>query len=111
MKTIKKYWAIIIGAIIAFIAIIFTSDKINKKKVTKSDIKIDDNNQKIDQLQGKTEVVEEQREEVKDVIQDTKQDIKDLQNAKDNVQVNELPVDAAKQNILNKTRRGRKPKK
>ena len=67
--------------------------------------------QKIDQLQGKTEVVEEQREEVKDAIQDTKQDIKDLQNAKDNVQVNELPVDAAKQNNLNKTRRGRKPKK
>ena len=43
MKTIKKYWAVIVGAILALIAVIFTSDKINKKKVTKSDIKIDDN--------------------------------------------------------------------
>jgi len=39
MKTIKKYWIIIAGAILAFIAIIFTSDKINKKKVTNSDAK------------------------------------------------------------------------
>lgn len=111
MKTIKKYWTIIVGAIIAFIAIIFTSDKINKKKVTKSDAKIDNNNQKIDQLQGKTEVVEEQRDEVKDQIQNTKQDIEDLQTAKDNIQIDELSVTDAKQNILKKTRRGRKPKK
>lgn len=111
MKTIKKYWTIIIGTIIAFIAIIFTSDKINKKKVTKSNAKIDNNNQKIDQLQGKTEVVEEQRDEVKDQIQNTKQDIEDLQTAKDNIQIDELSVTDAKQNILKKTRRGRKPKK
>lgn len=111
MKTIKKYWAAIAGVILAIVAIIFASDKINKKKLAKTDVNIDDNNQQIDIIQGKTEVIETQREEVKDEIQDTKQDIKDLQDAKDNIQVTELPVSAAKQNILNKTRRGRKPKK
>ena len=35
MKTIKKYWAIIAGVILAIIAAIFVSDKLNKKKVTK----------------------------------------------------------------------------
>jgi mannitol-specific phosphotransferase system IIBC component len=69
MKTIKKYWAIIAGVILAIIAAIFVSDKLNKKKVTKLDKKIDDNNQQIDQLQGKTEVIEEQRVEIKEEFQ------------------------------------------
>lgn len=111
MKTIKKYWAIIVGAILTFFAIIFTSDKINKNKVKKSDAKLDDNNQKIDVIQGKTEVIDEQRDDVKQDIKDTKQDIKDLQDLKNDVAVQELPVDAAKQNILTKTKRGRRPKK
>lgn len=111
MKTIKKYWAIIVGAIIAFIAIIFTSEKINKKKVTKTDAKIDNNNKQIDQIQGKTEIIDDQRNAVKQDIQETKQDIAELQDAKTDIKPIELPVDEAKQNILNKTRRGRKPKK
>ena len=35
-------------------------------------------------------------------IDKTKTDIETLQDAKDNIQVTELPVDQAKQNILNK---------
>ena len=50
MKTIKKYWTVIAGVILAIIAAIFVNDKLNKKKVTKLDKKLDDNNQKIDQL-------------------------------------------------------------
>jgi septal ring factor EnvC (AmiA/AmiB activator) len=111
MKTIKKYWAIIAGAILAFIAIIFASDKINKKKISKIDKKIDDNNQQIDVIQGKTEVIDDQRNDVKQNIKDTKQDIASLQAAKETITPAELPVDKAKQNILNKTRRGRKSKK
>jgi len=111
MKTIKKYWGIIVGAIVTIIAIIFATDKYNKKKVTKFDKKIDDNNQQIDVIQGKTEIIDEQRNNIKQQIDKTKTDIETLQDAKDNIQITELPVDQAKQNILNKTRRGRKPKK
>lgn len=111
MKTIKKYWAIIAGIILAIIAAIFVNDKFNKKKVTKLDKKIDDNNQQIDQLQGKTEIIEEQRIEIKEEIQETKTEIEELQTAKEELRVEERPVDAAKQNILNKTRRGRKSRK
>jgi len=111
MKLIKKYWAAIVGAILALVAIIFANDKINKKKVSKIDKKIDDNNQQIAVLQGKTEVIDDQRNAVKQDIRDTKQDIATLQTAKETIEPTELPADKAKQNILNKTRRGRKPKK
>ena len=111
MKTIKKYWAIIAGVILAIIGAIFVSDKLNKKKIEKTDKKLDDNNKKIDQLQGKTEAIEEQRVEVKEEIQETKTEIEELQTAKDELQIEEKPVEEAKQNILNKTRRGRKSKK
>ncbi len=110
MKTIKKYWAIIAGSVLAVVAIIFATNKLNKNKITKTDKKIDDNNQKIDVIKGKTEVIDEQRNDVKQDIQTTKQDVKKLQDAKQNIKANELPTNAAKQNILNKTRRGRKPK-
>ena len=41
MKTIKKYWAVIAGGILAIVAAIFVNDKLNKKKVTKLDKKLD----------------------------------------------------------------------
>ena len=111
MKTIKKYWAVIVGAALALLAILAMAfNKNDKRKVKKIDDKIDDNNQKIDQLQGKTEVIEEQRVEVKQEIQETKTEIADLETAKEELKVTELPVEDAKQNILNKTRRGRKSK-
>jgi len=111
MKTIKKYWGIIVGAILTVIAIIFANDKINKNKVIKIDKKIDDTNQKIDQIQGKTEIIDEQRNKIKEQIDETKTDIETLQNKKENINPQELSVDQAKQNILNKTRRVRKTKK
>ena len=111
MKTIKKYWAIIAGVILAIIAAIFVSDKLNKKKIEKTDKQLDDNNHKLDQLQGKTEVIEEQRQEVIEEIKETKTEIEELQTAKEDLQIEERPIDEAKQNILNKTRRGRKSTK
>ena len=113
MKTIKKYWAIIIGAIIgigALIVSIISSN--NAKKLNKLDKQIDDNKQNIDQLQGKVEVVEEQREEVKEEIKQHEQEIEELKQQKENIVIEEpKTVQAAKENILAKTRRGRKPKK
>jgi peptidoglycan hydrolase CwlO-like protein len=111
MKMIKKYWTIIVGLILTIIGAIFVSDKLNKKKIEKTDKQLKDNNKQIDQLQGKTEIIEDQRKEIKQDIQETKQTIAELQDAKSNIKPNELPVVEAKQNILNKTRRGRKPKK
>ncbi len=110
MKIIKKYWAVITGAVLSLLAIFAMAFKSEKRKVEKIDEKIDDNNQQIDQLQGKTEVIEEQQVEVKQEIQETKTDIAKLETAKEELKVTELPVKDAKQNILNKTRRGRKPK-
>ena len=92
MKTIKKYWAVIAGVILAIVAAIFVNDK-------------------LDQLQGKTEAIEEQRVVIKEEIQETKTEIEELQTAKEELQVQEKPVEEAKQNILNKTRRGRKSRK
>jgi uncharacterized protein YoxC len=112
MKTIKKYWAVIVGAILALLAVFITADdKITKRKIKKTDKQIDDNNHNIDVIQGKTEIIDDQRANVKQDIKDTKTDIQTLQNLKQDVHITELPVDQAKQNILNKTRRGRKPKK
>ena len=113
MKTIKKYWAIIIGAIIALGGIIMSIISVTKtKKLDKLDKQIDDNKQKVDNLQGKVEVVEEQRQEVKDEIKHQEQVISDLKQQKETVTVEEpKTVKEAKANILNKTRRGRKPNK
>ena len=103
--------AFIAGVILAIIAAIFVSDKLNKKKIKKTDKQLADNNKKIDQLQGKTEAIEEQRVEIKQEIQETKTEIQELQTAKEELQIEEKPVEEAKQNILNKTRRGRKSKR
>ena len=111
MKTIKNYWTIIVGLILTIIGAIFVSDKLNKKKIEKTDKQLKDNNKQIDQLQGKTEVIEDQRKEVKQEIQETKTEIEELQTVKEELQVETRPADEAKKNILIKTRRGRKSRK
>ena len=71
MKTIKKYWAVIIGGILTLFAIIIAIfNKHEKKQVSKIEEKIDDNKSKIDQLQGKTDVIETQRTQVKEELDD-----------------------------------------
>lgn len=113
MKTIKKYWALIIGGVLALFAIcVAIFSKQSKRKATKIDQKIDDNNSKIDQLKGKTEVIEDQRTKVKEELDDLIVQVKQSQDAKENIQP-ETPknVSDAKENILNKTKkRGRKKK-
>jgi uncharacterized coiled-coil DUF342 family protein len=113
MKMIKKYWAILVGAIITIIGIFaVTSRRNSDKKSDKLKKQIDDNTQQVNQLQGKVDVIEEQRESVKTEIEQHEQTIEELKHEKENIVVEEAKtVQAAKENILNKTRRGRKPKK
>jgi chromosome segregation ATPase len=112
MKTIKKYWALILGAIIAFIGI-FTAiaSKRRSKKVDAIDVAIDNNDAKIDNIEGKIEVIEDQREEIKTDIAEQQTKIDELQNAKETIVEEPKDVADAKDNILNKTKRGRKKKK
>lgn len=112
MKTIKKYWALIVAGIAALFGLfIIASKKQNEKKSDKIKQKIDDNKQQIDQLQGKIEVIDEQRAEVKDDIKQHEELIEALEDKKENIEIAESKdVKTAKANIIKKTNRGRKPK-
>lgn len=114
MKTIKKYWALIVGAILGIFGIIIAAKKKHtNNQVDKIDQKIDDNDQQIDILTGKIQVVEEQREDVKQDIQEQEAAIEATKDAKETIQPEEPKTVAdAKENILNNTnrRRGRKKK-
>lgn len=113
MKIIKKYWALLVGAILGIFAIIVAViKKQDNKQLDKLDQNIDDNNQQIDIITGKTEIIEDQREDVKQDIKEQEAAIEQTVEAKESIQP-ETPktVSAAKQNILNKTSkkpRGRK---
>lgn len=114
MKTIKKYWALILGAILGIFAIVIAVTKRNNNKQSdKIDQQIDDNNQHVDILTGKIEVVEEQRDAVKQDIEEQETAIEAIKDAKESIQP-ETPetIADAKENILNNTtrRRGRKRK-
>ena len=110
MKTIKKYWAAIIGRILTLFAIIIAIfNKHEKKQVSKIEEKIDDNKSKIDQLQGKTDVIETQRTQVKEELDDLVDQIKQTKDAKKNIQpTTPKSVVDAKENILNKTKKRNK---
>ena len=110
MKTIKKYWAAIIGGILTLFAIIIAIfNKHEKKQVSKIEEKIDDNKSKIDQLQGKTDVIETQRTQVKEELDDLVDQIKQTKDAKKNIQpTTPKSVVDAKENILNKTKKRNK---
>ena len=112
MKTIKKYWAFIVGAIVAIIGIFaVTSSKLTSKKLRKTAKQIDDNDSSIDKLQGKIEVVEETRIKTKQDLVEQTAAIADLQEVKDNLIVEEVPIEDAKQNILKNVRRAKKQTK
>jgi TolA-binding protein len=112
MKTIKKYWAFIVGAIVAIIGIFaVASSKLTSKKLRKTAKQIDDNNSSIDKLQGKIEIVEETRIKTKQDLVEQTAAIADLQEAKNNLIVEEVPIEDAKQHILKNVRRAKKQTK
>jgi septal ring factor EnvC (AmiA/AmiB activator) len=108
-KSIKAIYAFLAGIVSAIVVAVLIFGK--KKQPIATPEQVVKNNADIDKLEGKIEVIEEQRVEIKEEIQETKTEIEELQTAKEELQVEEKPVEEAKQNILNKTRRGRKSKK
>jgi septal ring factor EnvC (AmiA/AmiB activator) len=109
MKLIKKYWLVITGAVVAIIGFMLFNGK--SKKVNKINKKIKENEKEIEVLEEKIEVVEEARAEVAKEIVQHETLIEALEEKKENIVVEELSVEEAKDNILAKTSRGRKKKK
>ena len=110
MKTIKKYWAIIVGAILAAFGIgIAVNKKLNDKQLAKSDKKIDDNKQQADVISGKIEEIKDQKTQVKQELTELIADVKNLKTKKQTVTVTtNKTAKKAKENILNKTNKRKK---
>ena len=110
MKTIKKYWAIIVGAVLALFGItVAVKKKVDDKQNAKAAKKIDDNKQQVDVISGKIDVIEDQRDVAKEEVRDLIDKVDTLIDSKEDV-VTEKPKTAkqAKQNILNKTNKNKK---
>jgi septal ring factor EnvC (AmiA/AmiB activator) len=106
MKTIKKYWKIIVGAIVALFGVIFLiSRKITANKLDKTDEEIDKNNSKIDKLAGKLERIKKEEAEVKADIKEQKEDLTETKKNKDDIIVPKRTTIGAKENIIKKTRK------
>jgi hypothetical protein len=111
-KSLKTIYAFIAGIITTIIAIILCKDKNVKSNVAKTDVKIDNNNQQIKDIDTKIDDVVKQKEQVVEDIKTQEQAVEDLKEAKDTIEVKSAEtVEAAKENILKKTNRGRKKKK
>jgi len=111
MKTIKLYWKWIVAGFVAILSILaITQSKRNNKKLEKTAKQIDDNNQQIDIIQGKTELVEEQRVTVKQSIAKKQATIDELKTEKETIAIEPVAIESAKENIIKKTRRGRPSK-
>ncbi len=110
MKMIKKYWAIIVGFIVALLGLIWITKTSSTKKQSDLNKKIKSNEKQVDVLAGKVEVIEEQRVDVKTEIAAEKKVIEDLKQQKETIKPVIRPAAAAKQNILDKTTRNKKKK-
>jgi uncharacterized protein (DUF3084 family) len=107
---LKKYWAIIVGAIIAALGVAFVANKKSEEKqLDKLNDQIDDTKQQVDVITGKVEVISEQRDAVKTDIKESENDLQVLKQAKDAIKT-EKPKTAkqAKENILSKTNKNKK---
>ena len=110
MKTIKKYWAIIVGAILALFGIaVATKKKHDDKQNAKAAKKIDNNNQQVDIITGKVDAIEDQKTIIKGDVKSLDAEIKDLEDKKQNVSTaKNKTAKQTKENILNKTNKRKK---
>lgn len=111
MKTIKKYWTIIVGFVVMLLTLGLVTKLTSESKETKLDEKIDENENEVSKLEGKVEVIETERVQVKEQIEKHEELIEALEEKKENIIVEERTVTDAKDNIIKKTKRGRKPNK
>lgn len=111
MKTIKNYWAIIVGAVLALFGIaVAAKKKHDDKQLDIADKKIDDNKQQAAVISGKVDAIEDQKQDIKKDIKDLKQEVKDLVDKKEQIEI-EKPNKTTKQtkeNILNKINKRKK---
>ena len=117
METIKKYWKLFIGAIVAILGVGLISQKTNIFKFFKSkSVVTTPTKDAIDQAQEQTEEIineseqkveeaEQTKTQVKKRIHNKKKRIHDLEDAKKNVPVVDRTLAEAKQNIIKKTKR------
>ena len=111
-KNLKAFYIFIAGIVTTIIAIILCKDKKTKTPVAKTDVKIAQNDQQIKDVDTKIDDVVKQKEEVVEDIKTQEQTVEDLKESKDTIEVKSAEtVEAAKENILKKTNRGRKKKK
>lgn len=111
MKTIKKWWVAIVAGIAAVFSIfVLVSNRQKKNKVEKIDNAIKQNDADINIAQGHIEEIQDQRDEKIEDIKQAESEIADLKQQAEEVKPEVREVEAAKENILKKTRRGRSKK-
>jgi septal ring factor EnvC (AmiA/AmiB activator) len=109
MKTIKLYWQWLVAGIVALFGIVaITQSHQSNKKLKKTAKKIDDNNQLIDNTQGKIEVIDQQITNQKEKIARKKEILSKLKTQKETVKIKPADIVDVKQNILNKIRKSKK---
>ena len=114
MKTIKNLWLWIASGVATILGILFLTKKYNQQKANQAATKIDDNKQKIDNIDGKIDVIEDQRDAAIQTANQTAEEVEDLKEQRNDINptaADTKDISDVKQDILNKTkRRGRKPK-
>lgn len=112
MKTINHYWALIVGAIIAFFGIIIAATKKKQnKQIDDIDWQIANNDAKLNVIDDNIDAVQTQRTEVLDSIETQNHEIADTHAAKQTITPSEPETAAeAKQNILKRVNKKSKKK-
>jgi outer membrane murein-binding lipoprotein Lpp len=114
MKTIKNLWLWIASGVATILGILFLTKKYNQQKANQAATKIDDNKQKIDNIDGKIDVIEDQRDAAIQTANQTAEEVEDLKEQRNDINPTAAYtkyISDLKKYILNKTkRRGRKPK-
>jgi hypothetical protein len=108
-KSIKAIYAFFAGIVSAIVVALLIFGK--KKQTVATPEPVVKNNADINKIEGKIEVIEEQREEIKNDIKTQEQVVAELETKKETVKpVEKTNVTEAKDNIIKKSKRGRKKK-
>ena len=108
-KSIKAIYAFFAGIVSAIVVALLIFGK--KKQPVATPEPVVKNDAEINKTEGKIEVIEEQRDEIKTDIKTQEQVIEDLTIEKETVKpVAKTDVTEAKENIVKKSKRGRKKK-
>lgn len=113
MKTIKKYWALIVGSVIALFGLTaFLAKRNRSKQVDKIDAAIDQNAKQVDVNAGKIDVIEDIKTDIKQDVVEIKQQIEDTKQKKQSITPKKpKSAKAAKENVLSKTNKKKTVKK